>query len=282
MAAAGCGSGDGGADPSDAGASADLGGRSDVARVDTGPVVLCGAGDGRLRITTSVDPEVAGGNPDLWLSLRCGDDDRAIRTWRPMAAMAETLEGLGAGNYRVFVSSGVAPGQYSSRVSLDGRGTSALAVTAAAGPTVLATAASDAPRVGADAGASVIPGWMASVVVTEPSARQPVALLDLVASPLSTGDAGAASRVALQATVRSTCAAPCPAVTLHSIEVRALREQMPEAVESVRFEDATVLRAGERKTLPRSVILNVPSPDMLNVLRVVLYGEAGSPTARRP
>lgn len=251
----------------------------------------CGAGRGRLRVTVSLDPEVALQEPDVWLSVRCGADETPVRLVRWAREGVQVLDGFGPGLYRLYASSLVAPGQWSPQVGVEGAATVAVPLTVASEAAVLGGAASDDLNE-ADAGvalrdAGLYPGtWRRSGGLLDPGSRQAVGSVEVEASALDDArdggvDAGA-PQIAVQATLRSSCATPpCPALSLHSVEVRLSDGETPVAVASQRFDDGTRLEAGGRFVLPRALLLPGPLPGGTRVLRLTVYGDVSGVERRR-
>jgi len=251
--------------------------------------IPCGAGRGRMRVTVSLDPEIALQEPDVWLSVRCGPDETPVRLVRWEPGGAQVLDGFGPGLYRVHASSVVAPGQWSPQLGMEGAATVAVPLTVAAEAAVLGGAASD-DLSAADAGvgdAGVLPGtWRRTGGLLDPGSRQSVGSVEVEARPLNDDvDAGVdagAPRLAVQATLRSACATPpCPSLSLHSVEARVSEGNVPVSVVSLRFDDGTVLPAGGRLTLPRTLLLPGALPGGERVLRLTVYGDVSGVERRR-
>lgn len=257
----------------------------------------CGTGRGRLRVTVSLDPEVALQEPDVWLSLRCGPAESPVRLVRWARPGVHVLDGLGPGLYRLYASSQVAPGQWSPQVGVEGAATVALPLTVASEAAVLGGAASDdlgeadAGVLHLDAGlpdarlpdAALAPAvWRRSGGLLDPGSRQAVGTVEVEALALDGGVDAGEPRMAVQATLRSACATPpCPALSLHSVELRLSEGEAPIAVASMRFEDGTRLDAGGRFVLPRPLLLPGRLPGGARVLRLTVYGDVSGAERRR-
>ncbi len=296
LSSVGCGSGEAGAD-ADAGITpqpTDLGSRSDAAAIFPPPdapgvSVPCGPGRGRMRVTVSLDPEIALQEPDVWLSVRCGPDEVPVRLVRWDREAVQVLDGFGPGLYRVHASSLVAPGQWSGQLGMEGAATVAVPLTVAAEAAVLGGAASD-DLASADAGpydAGLSPGaWRGSGGLLDPGSRQGVGTVEVEARPLADAadggvDAGG-PRIAVQATLRSSCATPpCPSLSLHSVEARLSDDNVPTAVVSLRFDDGTTLEPNGRRALPRALLLPGGLPGGARVLRLTVYGDVSGVERRR-
>lgn len=291
-----CASGGCGESPRAADAAIDAGARVDVPTVDLGdaPIPQCeGTGTGRLRVTLSLDPDVATRSPEVWLVARCGDDPnpRVVR-WDGTAT--QVLGDLPPGVWRVYASPQLAPGEWSAPVRLEPGATAVVPVTVRQDARLLGSVAamSLASDAGVDAGAldgGAATAWRATFPLSDPATRRALGEVEISTVPLRahsadggvSGDLGALGnllngRIAVQLTVRSRCdAPPCPGVELHSAELRTSVEGRPVDLASEAFATGATLRAGEHVDLPRTVIARGLLPDGRYGMRLSVFGAVG-------
>ena len=275
--ACGCGSGgatDGGVD---AGADASV---ADIAApfLDVAPNAQCASqGTGRLRVTVSLDPSFDLQTAEVWLGLRCGNHpiSRVVR-WDRSAT--QVIDGLGPGSYRVYGSSFLAPGAWSSPVLLGNAVTAAVPVTLQAEGEVLATYSSTRGGPDASVDATTAGGtWQQQVVIRERGSGVMLGMATIDARPVTLDpvgpDAGASPGLSVNVTVANTCATPpCAPLRPLAAEVRALVGETPVGVGMERFTNRA-LEAGMNATLAEPVVLRAMPPGGESALQVVIYGE---------
>ncbi len=278
-------------------APSDAGVHGDVPAVDLGdvPVPRCeGTGDGTLRVTIALDPDVAARSPEVWLAARCGDSATSqVVRWDGSAT--QVFGGMPPGVWRVFVSPQFSPGEWSSPVVLEPGATAVVPVTVThdarlLGSVTAMTLPQDAGVTSSDGGVPGLPGaWRTRFPITDTATRRVLgeAEVETVSLRANSADGGVAGdlgavanllggRIAVQLSVRSRCdAPPCPGIDLHSVELRTFVEGRPVDVVSEIFATGATLRVGEQVSLPRTLIARGLLPDGRYGLRLSVFGSVG-------
>lgn len=280
---------------SDAGASSDVA-LADGAPEDVPPARPCAlGGTGRLRVSVALDPGLERREPEVWLSARCGEDDREVRLVRWDRSPAMVLDGFGPGAYTVFASSFLGAPSTSARTEIDAVSTASLSVTLSAEPGAIATLqaggaggavdAGVAPRGDAGAGAAdvaAVPSWSARTYITDPETSASLGSVEVEAVPAERADEDGGARVAVRVVVRNTCSltggAGCGTIALHGAEVRSLDGETPRGLGAGAFV-TTTLSAGESASMVRPMVIRGALPDAQHALRVAVYG--ATPRAAR-
>lgn len=271
MVSSGCG---GSADPPGDATVADVSdASSDAPRVapDATAAAPCSlAGSGRLRVTLSIDPTLVRPLGDIWLAARCGDgdQDRSVRVLRWNQESSQTFEGLGPGAWRVYASSFVSPGAWSSRVTLGPSTTAAVPVTLQGGlpPLTVLRVGGEMPNTMVTSAAGVD---FAGRDIAPPGGNAPVGRLET--SVIETPDG-----LLLTALVRNACSrAPCANLVVQGVEVRSLDADVPTDVASLRVEAMTVT-PGEIQTF-RPLLLRGRRADATHAIHVALFGSITAP-----
>lgn len=221
----------------------------------------CAVGNSRLRVNVQLDPALDRRRMDVWLVARCGSDppSRIVRWDR---SPSQTLDGLGAGTWRVYASAFVAPGAWSDAVTLEGVSTVTVPVALRADARLLTAWRSDETP---DAGSR------ARVPIRDPSEAVTLGWLELTYTPAMEGF------VRVEALVRNACTAePCPPLALHSVEARSVDGETPVDLAVVRLQDAFV-GVGGSYTVPSPMVLRAPGPMPGRGLQVALYGDLPPP-----
>lgn len=284
LSLAGCGASalatDDGAAPEDAAADASLTEGAPAAA----PCSL--GGTGRLRVALTLDTALQRRSPEVWLSTRCGADDREVRIVRWDRAETMVLDGFGPGAYTVVASSFLAAPARTARVDLGVRATASLSVTLPAEPVALAMVRAGAGVAGVlDAGVlrdaaapafdAARPAWTARATIDE-EGYGGVGSVDVDAQQVSD------ETLELRVLVRNTCAATnlstCPALQLGGAEVRALLGDAPRGMGVGEFE-RTRLAPGESTSLLRAISLRGSLPGEQSALHVAVHGAVVRPAA---
>ncbi len=280
LAAVGCG---GASATDDAARPVDAAmGAPDSPRVDVGAGAPCGlGGTGRLRVAVTVDPALLRRSPEVWLSARCGADDRVVRLVRWDRSATMVLDGFGPGAYSVVASSLLASPARTARVDVNALSTASLSVTLPAEPAALATVRAGAGVSGTiDAGASpgdavapadvaLRPTWTGRAQVDDPMLLGGVGSAEVEAVQVS--PEGVEVRVLVRNTCAASSVASCPTLELTGAEARALVGDAPHDVAFGEFE-RTRLAAGESVTLTRPMALRGELPGPRSALQLSVYG----------
>ncbi len=265
-------------------------------------------GEGRLRVSVSLAPSLAARSSDVWLAVHCDDGATPVRLVRWDGSPTQTLDGFGPGAWRVFGSTFLSPGAWSTMATLDGVATAAVSLTLDAEGAVLAQAGSSVANGGVDAGvadaaaadASAPPADAATggsdaripadAAVTPPAWSARVALRELAGGP-SLGSASLTAyaldshTLEVRVTVQSLCAQPpCADLTLHSVEARTADGATPIGFARTVFETATLAYGASTVTMPH-LVLRGTLPDAQRSLQVAVYSAAPAramAAARRP
>lgn len=283
--ACGCGSGDATDGGVDARVDASV---TDIAApfLDVDPSAQCASqGTGRLRVTVSLDPSFDLQTAEVWLGLRCGSHpiSRVVR-WDRSAT--QVIDGLGPGSYRVYGSSFLAPGAWSSAVLLGNAVTAAVPVTLQAEGEVLVSYSSTRGGPDASVDAATAGGaWQRQVVIRERGSGVMLGTATIEARPITLDpvgpDAGALPGLSVNVTVANTCATPpCAPLRPVAAEVRALVGETPVGVGMERF-TTHALEAGTHAALAEPVVLRAMPPGGESALQVVIYGERTDATGPR-
>lgn len=254
---------------------------------DATPAAPCSlGGTGRLRVALTLDPALQRRAPEVWLSTRCGDDDREVRLVRWDRADTMVLDGFGPGAYTVVASSFLAAPARTARVDLGSRATASLSVTLPAEPVALATVRAGAGVAGVlDAGVArdaeaptldaARPAWSARAIIDE-AGYGGVGSVDVDAQQVSD------ETLELRVLVRNTCAASntstCPVLQLGDAEVRALLGDAPRGSGVGEFE-RTRLAPGESSSLLRAISVRGSLPGEQSALHVAVHGAVVRPAA---
>lgn len=272
----------------DADVADDASGAADVALADDAPpAASCSlGGTGRLRVALTLDPALIRRSPEVWLSTRCGDDDREVRLVRWDRSDTMVLDGFGPGAYTVVASSFLAAPARTARVVLGARATASLSVTLPAEPVALATVRAGAGVAGLldagllrDAEAPALdaarPAWSARAIIDE-EGYGGVGSVDVDAQQVSD------ETLELRVLVRNTCAASntstCPVLQLGGAEVRSLFGDAPRGTGVGEFE-RTRLAPGESASLLRAITLRGSLPGEQSALHVAVHGAVVRPAA---
>lgn len=271
----------------DAAVTADAALSADVAPDDAPAASPCSlGGTGRLRVALTLDTALQRRAPEVWLSTRCGADDREVRLVRWDRSDTMVLDGFGPGPYTVVASSFLAAPARTARVDLGARATASLSVTLPAEPVALATVRAGAGVAGVlDAGAlsdaaapasdAARPAWSARATIDE-AGYGGVGSVDVDAQQVTE------ETLELRVLVRNTCAASntatCPVLQLGGAEVRALLGDAPRGTGIGEFERAR-LGPGESTTLVRAISLRGSLPGEQSALHVAVHGAVTRPAA---
>lgn len=248
---------------------------------DVAPAAPCSlGGTGRLRVAVTLDPQLVRRAPEVWLSTRCGEDDRELRLVRWDRSPTMVLDGFGPGQYSVVASSFVAPSARTARTVLDPRSTASLSVTLLDEPAAIGIVRAGAGVSGAvDAGArrdgavatsdgGARPSWIARASVDAPAGTNAVGGVDVE------GVQVAEDAIELRVVVRNVCAATasaCPVIELAGAEARSLVNNAPVGQIEGRF-DRPRLFGGESATLLRPLALRGLLPSERSAVHVAVHG----------
>lgn len=258
-----------------------------AAAEDVAPAEPCSlGGTGRLRVAVTLDPLLMRRGPEVWLSARCGSDDRELRVVRWDRSPSMVLDGFGPGAYSVVASSFVAASARTARIDLDPRSTASLSVTLLGEPAAIAVV-----RAGAGVGGSVDAGrtppdgavfaadggaratWSGRVAIDGNPGAAALGSVEVEAVQASE------SAMELRVVVRNTCAtSACPAIQLAGVEARTLLGDAPTGVGEGQFDRPQVL-AGESSALVAPVSLRGALPGEQGALHVAIYGVVRAPGA---
>ncbi|MEZ4390112.1 MAG: hypothetical protein R3A48_03365 [Polyangiales bacterium] len=252
---------------------------------DVAPSEPCSlGGTGRLRVAVTLDPLLMRRAPEVWLSARCGSDDRELRVVRWDRSPSMVLDGFGPGAYSVVASSFIAAPARTARIDLDPRSTASLSVTLPGEPAALAVvraggagaadaglARPDGAVVEGDGGAR--PSWSGRVAIDGTPGAAALGSVEVDAVQASE------SAIELRVVVRNTCAtSACPAIVLAGAEARALLGDVPTGVAEGRFDRPQIL-AGESSALVEPISLRGALPGAQGALHLAVYGVVRAPGA---
>lgn len=234
----------------------------DSAFGEAGTGAPCGYGAGRLRVAIALDPALERRGPDVWLALHCDGQDRALRVVRWDRSMSEVIDGLGPGRYRLFGSSFVAPGVWSSPVEVSNDSTVAVPMTLPLGGAVLG-AVSMGDFTPSRGGALIARKSLRPAGVTAEVGSLEVTVTAIENSP----------EVSVHATVVNTCRESCPTVVLQSVEARSRMGMQPLDLAVGTFDRDAPLEPGQSVSLPVELRLTANMPDRDVGLSVVVMGQ---------
>lgn len=258
-----------------------------AAAEDVAPAAPCSlGGTGRLRVAVTLDPQLMRRGPEVWLSARCGGDDRELRVVRWDRSPTMVLDGFGPGSYSVVASSFVAASARTARIDLDPRSTASLSVTLLGEPAAIAVVRAGAGVAGAvDAGLSLPDGavpagdggarasWSGRVAIDGMPGAAALGSVEVEAVQASE------SAMELRVYVRNTCAtSACPSIQLAGVEARTLLRAAPTGVGEGQFDHPQIL-AGESAALVAPISLRGVLPGEQGALHVAIYGLVRAPGA---
>lgn len=264
---------------------------ADVAAADVSTTPCAQDGAGRLRVAVSLAPSLLERTADVWLAVQCNEGASPVRLVRWDRSPTQILDGFGPGTYRVFGSSFLAPGRWSTMAALEGVATSAVSLTLPSDGALLASVSSERPAGAVDAGevdagevdagasepdvhdGSAVPVWEARAPLRDAVDGPVIGWMSVVAR------ASASNTIELRVVVQNVCATTtCRPITLISAEARSLDGDVPHGFAAADFENPT-LAHGASTSLSRPLVLAGSLPDAQHKVQVALYAVA-APAAR--
>ncbi len=250
--------------------------------VDASTTPCANSGAGRLRVSVSLAPALASRTADVWLAVVCGDDPRPVRLVRWDGSPTQTLEGFGPGAWRVYGSTFLSPGAWSTTATLGGVSTAAVSLTLDGDGALLAQvgagqgdagAPADTADAGDDDGSSEGAAWSARVPMRDSTGGPALGWASLTARPLD------ATSIEVQITVQNLCSQPpCAPFTLDSVEARAAEGNTPVGFARGVFANPALQYGATTMTMPH-LVLRGALPDAAHSLQVAVYSTAPAPRA---
>lgn len=250
-------------------------------------------GAGRLRVSVSLAPSLAGRTADVWLAVHCDNGPEPLRLVRWDGSASQTLDGFGPGTYRVFGSTFLAPGSWSTTAALEGVSTSAVSLTlggdgaqvayaSGGGPSppspdagVQDAAARDASA--GDAGTAVgdaaglTPDWMSRMQVRDPATGASLGMATATARAVPGG------ALEVRVVVQNLCREPgCAPIELLAAEARATEGDAPTGFASGGFNVSSV-GYGMAAVTDQPLRLRGSLPDARHGLQVAVYAATPAP-----
>ncbi len=186
--------------------------------LDVSNTPCANGGAGRLRVSVSLAPTLATRPADVWLALACGDSPDPVRIVRWDGSATQTLDGFGPGTWRVYASTFVTPGAWSTTATIgSGVATAAVSLTLSGDGSLLAQ--TDTATASADAGAPSDAGALdatppddlplpARDAAVEDAPSRDASVSDASVSDASVSDASASDASASDASVSDASVAP--------------------------------------------------------------------------